>query len=357
MRGLIKLSPLFLGALFLLAACGETVLDDEQSGDRIRPAKLIEVEQRTNQVTLSLPAIIDASLTADLTFELGGRVERLNVIEGQEVQEGQQIARLDQRDIRNQLTTAEAEFGRANSEFQRAERLIVENAISQSVYDQRQSAVEVARANLATARKRLEDTILRAPFAGVIAAIEIEQFENVAPQQPIAKLQTTGDAQARIQVPARVIANQGQSEIVESFIELDAVPGVRLQAEPYELSTVADPSTQTFEATITFTPPEDAVILPGMSGMATATFERLDVSGEEAQAVSVPQSAVQSDGDELYVWIVNPSDMTVTRRNITIQTRLDDSIEVLSGLEPGERIVGAGAAFLHEGMKIREWQG
>jgi RND family efflux transporter MFP subunit len=321
----------------------------------VRPAKLIEVEGSSSVRTMTYPAIIEATSAAEVTFQVGGLLQELPIRSGQTVEEGALIARLDRRNLRNELATAQARFERAESDFLRTERLLAANATSRRAFEQAQSERDVARADLDTARKRLEDATLRSPFSGVIAAVHVEQFQNVAAQEPIVTLQTTGTAEAAFQVPARTVATSSQFETEETVVLLDAVPDVRIPAVFQSVTTQADPETQTFLVKYAFTPPADLVVLPGMTGMVESRV-RFIRDGGLADLPEVPTSAVLSDGEARYVWVVDQNTMTVSRREVTLAPGVGESLAVLGGLVEGELIVGAGASYLHEGMQIRPYE-
>lgn len=356
MSGLLSLGKrvaLSIGLISVMtvSACGGP--EPVETPDPVRPVKLIEVSARSNVFQLNLPAVIEASNTSVLTFQVGGRLTDLNVVEGQDVTTGTVIGRLDQRDYRNALQQAQAQYGSADSEYQRAARLLAENAISRSVYEQRQTQRDVARASLDTAQKALDDTVLRTPFEGVIASVAVEQFENVGPQQEIVVLQTTGAAEALVQVPSTLVANAERVIPTETYITLEAVPDLRVPAEILSFSTQADASTQTFPARFKFTPPDEINILPGMAGSLHSTMEILDPLREARNQVQIPLGAILSEGGEAFVWVVDPETMTVAKRLIEIDQGIGEDIVVLSGLSEGETIAGAGASYLFEGMKIR----
>jgi RND family efflux transporter MFP subunit len=344
----------FVVILGLLAAIGCSGNEPEQEREIVRPAKLIEVEASRPVRTVRYPAVIEASSSAEVTFQVGGLLQELPVRSGQTVAEGALIARLDQRNLRNDLATAQAQFDQAESAFSRAERLLAENATSRRAFEQAQSERDVAKAALDTARKRLEDATLRSPFAGLIAAVHVERFQNVAAQEPIVTLQTTGTAEAVFEVPAGRVATSAQFETEETVVLLDALPEVRIPAVFQSVATEADPQTQTFQIKYAFTPPADLIVLPGMTGMVESRL-RFVRDGGVAELAGVPTSAVLSDGEATYVWVVDKDTMTVSRREVTVAPGIGESLAILDGLAEGELIVGAGASWLHDGTQVRPY--
>lgn len=344
--GLTILLPL------VLSACGTEEV--AKADPVVRPAKLIEVTAGSNITQVSFPAIIEASASADLTFEVSGTLTELLVTEGQKVEQNDVVARLDQRSYQNDLDAAQAQFDAAQAEYGRAKRLIAENAIARSAFDQRKSQRNVARNSLDTARKALEDTELRAPFAGVIADIEIEQFQNVGSTTAILLLQSVGAAEAVVQIPSTLIANSGRIEPIETVVILDAAPGVDIPTVFISASARADESTQTFEVKFGFTPPENLNILPGMTGSVQGSYRTL--GDEDVLRISVPLTAIGSDGDERFAWKVDAASMTVSRQNLIIGSGIGERVTVLEGLSIGDTIVGAGMSYLHEGMQIRAYE-
>ena len=349
------LASMFLLVSGLLSSCSPA--ENTETPDPVRPVKLIEIRSSTNEIHINLPAVIEATETADVTFLVGGSLDEFTVRASQEVTKGEVIARLNQRDYKNAVEQAQAQYDSAESEFQRAERLIVAEAISRSVYEQRRSARDVARAALDTARKSLEDTTLRSPFDGVIAQLHVDQYQVVSPQQPIVTIQTTGAAEAVVQAPSKLVAFSERFTPVNSEIVLDVAPDESVPAEFYSASAQADPMTQTFTLNFTFTPPEDLLILPGMTGSLRATLLLADADNTAAEQITVPLGAVLSDGDKEYVWVVDTDTMTVSKRAVELNEGVGENLIVRTGLSSGEVIAGAGASYLFEGMQVRAYEG
>lgn len=164
---------LYIISVFLLGACdsGKSTSQNE-SEVPVRSAKLIEIAGPTNSADyLSYPAVIQSAQLSELSFEVGGVLKELNVVEAQRVVKGEILAKLDQRDLQTQLKSARAESENASAEYQRALRLIGDNSISQSEVESRKSQRDVKDSKLESAEKALQDSILVAPYSGAIAKI------------------------------------------------------------------------------------------------------------------------------------------------------------------------------------------
>lgn len=337
-----------------LAGCAGGNEDQSDQTSKARPAKLIEVETASNQRDFRFPAIIRAAQTADLTFQVPGEIREINALEGDEVEEGFVIARLDQRDALNGLAQAKAEFDNATTEFQRAERLSAQEAIADSVLDTRRTQRDVAEAAYRTAQKSVSDTILKVPFDGFISTVSGRQFQNVQAKESIAVLQSN-EVEAVINVPGTIIARTPQLQPVGVRVILEAAPDAEIIAQFKEASGEADPSTQTYEITFSFVPPEDLFILPGMTATVESSFLFSGAQDIVAEGVAVPLAAILAEGDDTYVWVVDPNTMKISKQQVTAQSDAGDFVTVTEGLRGGELIVAAGVSFFHDGMIVRRW--
>jgi len=343
--------PLAIAGLLMLAACGSE--DAAAPEPTVRPAKLFQVEEALNARTTNFPAVIKARSSAELTFEVSGVLEVFPVEEGQEVTKGDLIAQLEQRAFENDVAQAEAQYKNAAAQFNRAAQLIDKGTIARSTYDTRLKDRDVAKTALDNAQKRLDDSTMRAPFDGVIATKHVDQFQTIAQQTPIVTIQSTGAAEAVVQIPSRMVANSNQIEPIETLVILDAAPDISIPAALVSTSAQTDPRTQTFEVNFAFEPPEELTILPGMTGTLRA---RLAVSGRDGEShMTIPRTAVLPRGGTLYVWKVDPDSMTVSQQAIETGPWLEEGIPVTAGLEPGDVIIEAGVSYLAEGMKVRPY--
>jgi RND family efflux transporter MFP subunit len=336
--------------LILTQACGNVA--EQKKAATAKPAKLLKLSENSGLSSNSFPAVIRSVRSTDLAFQVGGQVTTWKALGGEFYRKGTVIAALDPRSFRNNVAQAEAQYRNADSEYQRALRLIAEDAISRSVVESRLAQRQVAQAALDDARKSLSDTTLRAPFSGYVGKTHVEQFQNVQAQAPVVTMQSSA-VEAIVNVPGSFVLNSNRISYTDTFVELDAAPGRRFPAVFREATGQADQSTQTFEGRFTFQPPGDLLVLTGMT--ATLFFDYA-LDGRGPDGLSIPLSAILTEGGKKYVWVVKPVERTVSRRTIEIADRIGKNVLATKGLKVGETIVAAGGAYLRKGDKVRQWK-
>ena len=355
MRSLSRLISASIPAMLLLG-CSEPpppVVEEVP-----RPVKTLLIEAPETSGVRNFPARIDAHRKAELAFRVPGTVNELLVKEGDRVTEGQEVAKLDPKDFEIVVNDRQATFDNAKKNFDRAKELIKDGFISKMDYDRLEAEFKNARAALDTAKQDLEYTALKAPFDGSIAKRHIERFEEVQAKQEVLSLQDVTQLEVKFDVPESIIRGlrgdteekHAKGERVQLFATFEDLPGQQLPLTFKEVATKADTKTQTFEITYTMEQLTDATILPGMTATVT-----VDLSTVLAQGVifTVPVSAVVGDYKlDPRIWTVDEQSMTVKPQQVKVGRMQGDGIEVLDGLEPGNRVVTAGTPFLVEGMKV-----
>ncbi len=281
-------------------------------------------------------------------------MKELLVVEAQKVKKGEILARLDQRDLQVQLKSARAQFDNANAEYQRAVRLMKEDAIARSDLEQRKSQRDVNKAQLETAEKALQDAVLVAPYAGNVAKISIRKQQAIQAGESVINILGTGGLEALINLPSSILSKSGDREpATDSYIVLDAAPDRQIPVTFKEAALEADAASQTYEVTFTFGSPEDLIILPGMN--AVVWFRDPGSSTSDSHKIQIPLTAIATDGGQKYVWIIDQKTMTVSKRNVVVAAGVGTNIGIVDGLKSGETIVAAGVSTLSEGMKVSKW--
>lgn len=336
-------------ALLLVGCAGEEAPQEE--APVARPIKTLTVGS-TGAREISYPGRVSAGSQVDLSFRVGGPLTSLPVGEGDEIRKGQTVARIDPRDYRIAVESAQARDDKAIADYERAAALYEKDAISKAQLDQARAVRDVASAALEDAEANLSDTELKAPFAGLIGELFVENFQDVRPKQPILSLVGVETVEIQVDLPEAAIATMkpDQRHSVPIVARFDAAPGREFPLEIQELASQANPRTQTYRATFVMPQPDGLNILPGMTATVTGR-----TAADAAGRIVVPTLAVApDDAGTPHVWVIDPDTSTVHRRAVTTGALTGEGeIEIDSGLEAGETIAISAVSRLEEGLPIR----
>ena len=336
-----------------LAACEDKVIE---AAPVVRPVKVHTIGKADEQSRREYPGSIRAFQHANMGFEVGGRITEFYVQEGDEVVQGEVLARLDARDYEANLKAVQANLRKAQADLKRSQNIYKEDpgAISTETIDTHQRGVDVAKANLEVAQKALDDTKLRAPFSGRMARKLVADFQNVQAKEPVLVLQDTSTLEIEINVPERDIARGPVNRDPEALTErthpeviVSALPNLRFPAWVKEFASAADPVTRTFSVKLNFKNPGNVNILPGMTA-------RVEVTVNPERAWSIPVDAARADdAGKPFVWKLDPESKAVARAPVELGDLIDDRVKVTSGLEEGDLVAISGVGQLRDGMVVR----
>jgi RND family efflux transporter MFP subunit len=320
----------------------------------VRPVKTMVIGLENQNSIREFPARVLASKRAEMAFRVAGKVNSIQVKEGEEIKQGEVLATIDDTQFKLAVQETKASYNRLQADFKRAKELIKDNFISKKDYEQIRADLTRAKANYDSARADLSYTKLLAPFDGYIAQRNIQNFEEVQEKQVVFSFQNLSQLELKINVPEKLVRqireeNEGEEADIPVFAYFDAAREKPYPVVVSEISSKADSDTQTFEVTMQMDAPTDQNILPGMTGYVSADFSKIE---GERTAILVPTTAVVSDNaHKSTVWVV-ADDKTVSPKQVEVSTMSGDRITILSGLEMGERIVTVGVPFLIEGMEV-----
>lgn len=329
----LALAPLVLA----LAACaGET------PAPKPLPAVTFELHEVTPQAATRervWDGVVDAVNKATLSAQTGGRVTELPFDVNDYVKAGEVIARFTdvtqqsgRRKAEAALRAAEASDREAQLAFDRAKEMIDKKLIAQAAYDQAvarrdasRAALEAARAAVREAGEMVDYTVIRAPYSGILTERHVEVGETVAPGQPLVSGLSLAQLRVEVEIPQGDLALI--REHAKAAIQLD--DGRRIEAADLVLFPYADPKTHTFRARIEL-PEAETGLQPGMTVKAVFAIG-------EAERLLIPRSALVRRSEVTAVYVVDANNR-VALRQVRLGHVFADSVEVLAGLEPGERI-------------------
>lgn len=335
------------------------------------------------RTVLNASGYVLARRQATVSSKVTGKVVEILVEEGMKVQDGQVLARLDDTNVRANLKLAEAQteaakaalaetrarLEEAEKQFKRTSDLTSKNVASASEFDRAEAEVKSLRARLesqasqisvaerevAVWQQQLEDTVIRAPFAGVAISKNAQPGEMISPISAGGGFTRTG-----IGTIVDMKSLEIEVDVNESFIKrvqtgqpieavLDAYPDWKIACKVIAIIPAADRQKATVKVRVGFEQ-LDPRILPDM-GVKVAFLGTAAV-GTEAPEVLVPKVAVREDGGRSVVWVVK--DGRLTRRVITTGITKGSEVSIASGLSEGEKIMIEGPAKPVEGMAVRE---
>lgn len=355
---LLKCLVIIAAAAFL-GACGKEPPPREPV---VHPVKMATFGEAKTETFSLYPGKIDADRTANLAYEKPGRLTDLPVKRGQRVKKGEILAQIDPLDFKSDVAAKKAAFAEAKADLDRYRQLYEEDAVPLADLDIRQRKFDVAKAELAIAEKYLRDTALRAPFDGIIARKFVDNFQDVKAKEPIVRLQDISKLEVLINIPESDFVRKPDGKALKrgpadlkAFAEFDSLPGREFPLTLKEFESEADPKTQSFMVKFLMTNPDDANIAPGMT--ATVKVAAGDLKASESSPATVPVSAIFSDeSGKNYVWVIDPSSETVSRREVTVGDLTGDSIVIRGGLKSGDTIATTGVHRLQEGSKVRPYK-
>lgn len=321
----------------------------------VRPVPTFLVKGTDNFKTLNFPGIVRAKNRVELAFSVPGLLNKLNATEGREVKAGEALAILDQRDYKNNLAAAKATLDEAKQNFLRTKKLKEQSVITQAELDKAKAGYEIAEAKFRMSEKDLEDTVLKAPFNGIVAKRYVENFEHIQAKQPIISLQDISVMEVVIHVPENIIARGGVSSLKDVRVSLEADSSQSFAGEICEYSVEADVMTRTYDVVIAVKPPKGLNIYPGMTASITVKTGIDDKSSVSSNSVIVvPVNAVMggSDGNS-YVWVIPENEGHPQKVKVDIGKISNEGIVIKSGLKPGVRVATAGIHSLSENMDVR----
>ena len=341
-------------AIVGLEACHK---EAEVHTPEVRPVRTVTVAKQPAGETVVLTGHIEAENEAALGFRISGRMIERSVNVGDRVQPGQILARLDPQDERNGLRSAQANLSaaqgqltQARNNFERQRRLQQRGVISKAEFDSAQEALQTAQARVDDAEAqvklasdRLSFTELKADAAGSVTARGAEPGEVVQAGQMIVRIARQNGRDAVFDVPAQLLRSAPTD--AEISVHLSEDPTVTATGRVREVGEQADPVTRTFQVKVGLTDPP-----PAMRLGSTVTGS---VQLNSAPVITIPASALTRVNQQPAVWIVDPSSLTVSMRNIDVLRYDPGTVVVSHGLDTGDIVVTAGVQALHPGQKVR----
>lgn len=272
----------------------------------------------------------------------GGKVDQVNVDDGDSVVKGQILARVAADLAAAQLKQAETHLAATRAASGRTAQLSARGLASAAERDRAAAALAQAEAAVEMARVRLTDAVVRAPHAGRIAKRYISRGEHAFPGAPLFDLVDLSTVEAVAQLPERdaPLIEEGR----DATLTADAWPGETFAGTVHRLGVVADKHSRTFELVIRIANP-DGRLRPGM--LARVQLVRREISDVPV----VRGDAVVEGAEDRAVFVVR--DDRAVRTPVTLGATDGESVALLDGVHAGDTVVVVGQRTLVDGEHVR----
>ncbi|MFH1134824.1 MAG: efflux RND transporter periplasmic adaptor subunit [Pseudomonadota bacterium] len=348
----MKRASLFL---LLMMLCVQTVLMaagcDGSSGEakavttpqeekRIR-VSVLEVQPTRLDDILSLPGQTLAWEDVNVSADQGGRVEWVGPREGRQVKNGDLLAKVDVKTLKAVLDNAKADVDLARNLFESRKSLFERKIISREDFIRMETELEVKRGVLRQAEVAYEQGFIRSPINGLINALHVEHGEFVARGDPVFNVVNIDRIKVDVSVPELDVRHLKVGD--QALAAIDAFPGETLGGIIDFVAFKADEVTKTFLVRVVIENAEHR-IRPGM--IARVAFVRRNIT----DALVVPLFALVDKAGERLVFVDDNG--TVRARQVEIGVIDSARVQIVKGLNPGDKVIVVGQTEVEEGTKV-----
>lgn len=369
------LVPAIIGAVVLLLAAGAGWYFWPDSRVAVHVITASAQSAGAPGASLDASGYVVARRKATLSAKILGKLTEVNFEEGQRVKAGDVVARLDDSNYGAALRQAEAAARQAKATldntapiYERYVRLKGQGAVSTDAvenqrlaYDNARTGYSVAQAAVQLAQSNENDTIVRAPFSGIVTVKVAQVGEIVAPAAA-----GGGDTRTGIITIVDMESLEVQVDVAENYIDrvqvggpatihLDAYPEWDIPGSVIAIIPTADQSKGTVEVRVAIKT-RDPRILPQMAARVSFLTEPDKSQPQAAARISLPPSAVQVHGATGTVFLMK-EDGTVEKRDVAVGLKTPQAVMILSGVSAGDRLVSDQLDKLHDGDRVRVAQG
>ena len=309
----------------------------------VSPPAVVVADARILPFPLSAEALGNtrANEAVDIRPEITAAVIAIEFEEGQRVETGEVLLRLENSEPLADLAAAKAALVDSESQYRRSYELFKTRVVSQSELEQLEARRDADAASVNAAEARLRQTVIRAPFAGELGLRRISIGSIVSPSTVITTLDDTSLIKLDFDVPEVFIPRlqKGLSVSARSA----AWPEREFHGQVTTIDTRVDPVSRTVTVRAVL-PNDNRELRPGM-------FLTVTLLKEDVEALVVPEHAIVPERSKQFIFVVDANGI-VDRREVTTGRRRPGEVEIISGIEPGERVITEGTQKARPGSAV-----
>ncbi|MEN1940053.1 efflux RND transporter periplasmic adaptor subunit [Luteimonas sp. MJ174] len=326
-----------------LAACGAEGEAGSQGGPPAAVVTTGVVSIQPFNDRIRALGTVKAREAVEVTAKVSETVERVHFESGDVVAAGAPLVTLSGDQQQAALAAARATAEEADRMLKRQQELAAQQLIARATLDTQRATRDSARAQVRQIEANLRDRVVRAPFAGVLGVRQVSPGALITPGTVVATLDDLSSVYVDFPVPEAHLSHVAPGQRITGTST--AWRGRGFEGVVSNVGSRVDPTSRAFSVRADFANPEH-LLRPGM-------LMQIELERTERDALLVPEIAVVQVGRESFVYRVRP-DATAEQVVVTIGSRAGGMAEIVSGLEPGDRIVIDGTGKLRDGSAIVE---
>lgn len=312
-------------------------------GERVVPVETEAARRGTIARAVTVSGTVSPIRSVSVNSQLSGALLAVEAEEGDEVRQGEVLARLDDREIRAMLRSAEANLEVARSTYERSETLRAEQIITEAEFERDRAALAAAVAQVEQLTTRLGFATVESPVTGVVTEKLVEAGHIVGPQTRLFTVAVVSTMVVQVNVSELDVVQLSPGDRVS--VVLDAYPGNRYGGRIRRVFPAADPATRLVPVEVAL---DESAASDARSGFLARVTFALD---RREDVLQVPTAAIVQRASGEAVYVVNGDRVEI--RPVTLGVTSEGLVEVRSGLEEGEEIVVLGTNQLRDGATIR----
>ena len=306
------------------------------------PPAVTTAQVRSERLSQKLEALGNARAneSVDISSKTSNVVTAVRFRDGERVRAGQVLVQLDDATARADVAAAQAAVTESESQYNRSRELLNTQALSKSSFDQLEATLKANRARLQAAQARLQDTVIRAPFSGRVGLRRVSVGTLISPGDVITTLDDTSVIKLDFAVPETYVAALRDGLAVRATAP--AYPGRSFTGKVASIDSRVDVNTRSVVVRALLAN-EDGALKPGM-------FLNVALARDERETLVIPEEALTPEAEKQFVFVV--ADGKAARREVRIGGRSPGNVEILAGLEAGERVIVEGTQKVRNGAPV-----
>lgn len=315
-------------------------VQNNQRQDRVTKIRVAEAQLAEFKDIVEALATTRANEQILVTTQYADVVKSISFEDGQSVQKDDVLVQLDRQEEQAKVRELEANLEEAVVQFDRLKDLLKNRATSKSQVDQQEATTKAIRAQLTNARIRLNDTTIKAPFAGILGFRQVSVGAYLVPGNVITSLDDISQMKLDFSVPERFLPTIAVGQTINATS--DAYGEKLFTGKITSLSPRIDPITRTLAVRAEIAN-QQALLRPGM-------LLKLKIVRQVESVLQIPESALIPIEERHYVFLVSKG--SVKRQEIKIGRRQPGFVEIISGLSASQKVVTEGTLKIRDGSQV-----